>query len=775
MKDAFQKFVLLLTLCIAFSFSAQAQHFDWVKSYTGPKYQGSDYHMPMSSVIDAEGNLYVLGRFVSGARMDTTYLLPITGSIKVCTWIAKFTPSGELAWHKAIYAQQSHCVPHDIRCVGDSAIMVMASIFMPHYSIYGQMNNPVYYLDTLYTTSEGLMATDSMRNMNITSTAFITLDYDGNVEEQHFLQLGYVDSTGATLRACNTGGAPGDSSIVISPMGFSTEMFNLDDEGNIYVCRRAMDFHGWYTSDGEYRELSVENGGIGALRIMVDGVRSLYWPVSYRSDRMNQQILEFSPHFDTLLDGFYVFDSLDIPEDVDSYIDVTAFERDASGNLYLVLGGYDYPDSMRLSRSDTLLCLSSDRVAFDACVIAYNSELIPYQVFQITSTPNATDQGYWIHNVTYDEETGSLFLLATVQKNFLGYEDTSRHVTYRGDTLELNNNLFWLRVDPVNGHLLSYGKARSTGRTSLVNSQGDGQCLQANLAVKNNRVFAQVSYQVDIFCRETRIPGPQIGFGMGVMCWDTEGHDIEFIDYGAEADFGNRPGLLHITDSSLWLTGIVAIGADFGSHHVYPAGADQAYIAHYTDTAFMTPYLFVDPRIKQAIEWNQELSFALTGTPITLTATATSGLPVTYTCADTTIARVSGSQLHLLSVGTTTVTAHQDGTLYGFYPASPVTKTLIVSTAANIDDISIFNSQFSIYPNPTTGKVSITTSDPIVSAILTDMMGRREEVRLIPQADGRYSLDLTSRFNAVYLLSLTTNDGRQHTVRLLKQSDIFAK
>ena len=59
------------------------------------------------------------------------------------------------------------------------------------------------------------------------------------------------------------------------------------------------------------------------------------------------------------------------------------------------------------------------------------------------------------------------------------------------------------------------------------------------------------------------------------------------------------------------------------------------------------------------------------------------------------------------------------------------------------------------------------------TAWLTDMSGRREEVRLTPDGPNRYSLDLTSRPQATYLLTLTTADGRQHTVRLLKQTDVF--
>ena len=82
------------------------------------------------------------------------------------------------------------------------------------------------------------------------------------------------------------------------------------------------------------------------------------------------------------------------------------------------------------------------------------------------------------------------------------------------------------------------------------------------------------------------------------------------------------------------------------------------------------------------------------------------------------------------------------------------------------------------YPNPFRQKVTIEVQggEPLAeTAWLTDLSGRREEVRLTPIGSGQYSLDLTSRPQATYLLTLTTTDGKQHTVRLLKQSDIFGE
>ena len=58
----------------------------------------------------------------------------------------------------------------------------------------------------------------------------------------------------------------------------------------------------------------------------------------------------------------------------------------------------------------------------------------------------------------------------------------------------------------------------------------------------------------------------------------------------------------------------------------------------------------------------------------------------------------------------------------------------------------------------------------IAAAWLTDMMGRREGVKLTAIGDGHYTLDLAGRPQAIYLLTLLTADGQQHTIRLIKRN-----
>jgi len=63
-----------------------------------------------------------------------------------------------------------------------------------------------------------------------------------------------------------------------------------------------------------------------------------------------------------------------------------------------------------------------------------------------------------------------------------------------------------------------------------------------------------------------------------------------------------------------------------------------------------------------------------------LTATASSGLPVTFTSANSNVATVFSNTITILGAGTTTITATQAGN-GGYLAATPVTNTLIVTPA----------------------------------------------------------------------------------------------
>ena len=118
----------------------------------------------------------------------------------------------------------------------------------------------------------------------------------------------------------------------------------------------------------------------------------------------------------------------------------------------------------------------------------------------------------------------------------------------------------------------------------------------------------------------------------------------------------------------------------------------------------------------QSITWNQELSADLTDGTLTLNATATSGLPVTYTSNDENIATVNGNVLTLHAPGYAIITASQPGNAT-WNAAASVSKILTVtSTAPELQEQSILWEQelsFPLSDNPVVLAAAATSGLPV--------------------------------------------------------------
>ena len=812
------KHFLLLPILLAASLPAFSQHFDWVKTFVGQDVNHRRSNEIVGSVVDSEGNLYILGHFGPSADMDGMNLLPVT-TTKRSVLIAKISTQGELLWHKCINNRLNDDYGHDIRMVGDSAIMVMVSFNLPYWNSSADFDR-LYYLDTLLTEDNGyLVNTDSIGSYTV--NGFITFNFSGDVLEQYFLQVTLLDNDGHVFPSSEYHPERADTRIL------SNELFNIDNEGNIYVCRSASDREQWTcdTCPNGFVEYSVENGGVSGLRILVsgtdkDGTQKLNLYPNKQQYGWGQLIIVFSPHFERIINHLYLFDSIEGNPSVRPRIALNSIDI-YNNSIFLTLDGAYMSEGgiqsrLRLNNANGLYWESSVLSSSEGCVMSMDTAMHPLFVKKLncTSDPTHWSKVYAMNAVSFDMATNTFFVLGTVTRDPTFNITEGVYITYDGDTLDLRNNLYWLRMDMDDGSLVSYGKVGSTYDTrTLADNRG-------SIVSNNNRVITQFFSQYNYIFQDSIITGSS-NYAIGCMVWDYEGHEIQYIDYngGSRED---RLNMVKLADSALYLGGTLYNGATFGNYTINPSVNSTAYLAKYVDTSFMTPYVYTDPRVEQAIEWGQDLSFSLTDSPVTLTATATSGLPVSYRCADTSVARINGNTLLLLSNGTTTVTAYQNGNEYGYYPATPVTKTLTVGNVG-ISTVEA-EPQVKAYPNPTRGSVTIdlgnlppiqpivrdssdiqvTLSDEagafvkygnpfrqrvniqvesgelkvesgVATAWLTDMQGRREEVTLTPVGNGKYTLDLTSRPQSTYLLTLTTADGKTHTLRLLKQSDIFER
>ena len=814
MKKVLFLAILILNSQFLILNSLRAQGFEWVRTYTGAEIRNSDdpTNRIIGSCVDSKKNLYILGQFSPQAFLCEERLLPmdvITTPLNSGVVIAKLSPSGELLWHKAIYNGTTSCYAYALRMVGDSSIMAMVQLELPYDAgSYSEYKN-LYYLDTLLTGNDDyLMPTDSVgRKQN----AFISFDLDGNVTEQHFVCVGFMDSVGNTLTPRFTQGADLDK---MTTNFLSGESFNIDSYGNIYVIRSV---HADYVigpydaSTNDYRMWRVDDGTIGAMKIVIDGIHYLTYHIPHPTAQWNQQILKFSPHFDSLIDAVYMFDS---PQSYQrgATMYVTDFNIDTQNNLYMAMYGQYVPNRLAVANSDSLSL--GDSTTAPSWVIRYNQDLFATGVVQLSHDGTGNPQ-LAIGRTHIDNKTNSLFVSG---RTWWSQSSEFDNILYNSDTLEIpNKSGYWLRLNDD----LSLSSA---GIVSPNSTNGRVWGISP-LATNNNRVFAQSNFDARVAFADTIIPLPNLGEqNRAVVIWDNDGHEIGLIMLGQHSPL-NGATQTHVIDSILYLTGYVYEDAAFDTIMTHNYGSSQAYIAKYVDPTFAQPYVHPSDRQEQTIEWQQDLVFTLADSPVTLTATATSGLPVSYTSSDSTIAYVEGDRLHLVADGHAWLTATQEGN-YQYFPAEPVQRLITVGNVG----IAIVGAdgQAKAYPNPTSGRVTLDLAkippapplpyhkpgpsdsrdvsmvlytspgapfsqtesanfpyhqrynmkvngpklqshDGIVTAWLTDMQGRREEVVLTPTGPDRYTLDLTNRPPAAYLLTITTIDGRELTFRLMKQ------
>jgi hypothetical protein len=117
-----------------------------------------------------------------------------------------------------------------------------------------------------------------------------------------------------------------------------------------------------------------------------------------------------------------------------------------------------------------------------------------------------------------------------------------------------------------------------------------------------------------------------------------------------------------------------------GSYTVVGAVIDTNYVGSVTNT-------LVIEAASQTINFAALPSFVVGDAPYTLSATASSGLPVTFASSDNTIASISGNTLTIVGVGTATVTAAQAGDGANYLAATNISEPAVVSPV--IADLAI--------------------------------------------------------------------------------------
>ncbi len=204
--------------------------------------------------------------------------------------------------------------------------------------------------------------------------------------------------------------------------------------------------------------------------------------------------------------------------------------------------------------------------------------------------------------------------------------------------------------------------------------------------------------------------------------------------------------------------------SDVGTYPITLEGGEATnYIVNYE------PGTLTVEKAPQSITWSQNLSkeFVI-GEEVTLSARASSGLTVSYTTSDETIAVVeqngSRARLRCLEEGEVVITATQEGDRNRL-AATPVSKTIRVKASTGFSSTSIEG--LAIYPNPATTHMNIQAEGGIKRVLLHSLAGT-----LLMDEDGHdeatHRLDLTRLPQGTYLLTVETSAG-VCTERIVKE------
>ncbi len=571
------KKTIIIALLALVATITQAQRFEWAKGFE----VANEGRRLVGGITDSLGNLYILSNMDAVSSWDGEALIPppVKGISKYLTpqvLIAKISPEGEMVWRKIIVSNPDGSnVANDIKKVGDSAFACLITFMIPK-------SGYTYYLDTFIVGASDYPI-DQHYFRTGTETLYLVFDFDGNVLEQHFLDITYTDADGND--ACRY---YMDSIPWLECACYEFASFDLDGEGNIYISRRASDQY----YDSEHNLCNIENGAIGGLKFWVDRRLAGEYRIEGSPKIWYPQLLKFSPHFDTLLACKYVVQK-SVGETSCSYSEAhSKLKLDHRGNIYYMVQMQPYDTLTR----NTIVIDSISDISFSyldingmvSFLVKYDTDFNAKWIIAFEDdnvSPTAFSSRTCFYDFDFDLDSNLLFLYAETGRGF--NRDTVNFcsiLTYQGTPLDLKNNTFFCAFDnnDTNPTIHSYNRVpeKYLASPNVMGKSG------------NNRIILHNQYGGGINFPSRSINLNSIynnGFAMTVF--DYSGRVIDGVDYGIETILSNYAGPIIQHDSILYLCSLLRSNARFGDIDFYVTGFTNC-IAKYVDTALMHPYVW---------------------------------------------------------------------------------------------------------------------------------------------------------------------------------------
>ncbi len=718
------KKILVLAVCVMSAFPSFSQHFDWVKDIDGYAEDAYNYNNVTGSMTDHDGNLYVCGYYGRGADFYDIQL-PSVGS-EGGGFVAKLSPDGEVLWHKEVYGHNGGYVTH-MANLGDTALMVL------HYTAPPTSTREwVDIFGTRYVGTEYANLVDWKDSIRLRGRHFMnftTFDLDGNIIEQHHLLQFLLDSLGNLF----TGDIEGNDADSIYTLSERYEILDMavDSDGNVILASLTGNYRVGASrrcdtcdEPWELYILDTWNGGVTGQRFNVDG----QWVGDNHFDgpvhHWNIQLLKLNRNMDSVIFcKFLVYDSVGVGEPNSQICEFWSrqnfdIQTDGENNIYLC-GTADVPAVGQGNGYDTTyyrdFLLDSLNPSFR---IHTGNGLGTEYGYLVKYAPDGTIQ--WMNQASR-RGIGNLSL-------FLGYQYQSIKIDNIDSTLYLLANVQDFAYDSVLHININFGH----GDTAWHRYKG--------------ATFVHLRCDDGAYLGSGNVPSPE----------------------GATP--GVRQSTLALQHNHVVMQVIYnrrLIGIDTVYQHLFPGdgiSGNTLAIVRFDTEGHLAEVIDLGN-----IGINNPGRCELRDSVLYLTGVSNSNIDF----GDVTF-YASGFEIYIVKyVDTAFMTPYvyvpQDTTGHGGSDTGDVRIKVVEDGNA-----------FVAYPNPFRQKVNIQVESGelkvecgVAIAWLTDMQGRREEVRLTPAGNGKYTLDLTSRPQSTYLLTLTTADGKTHTLRLLKQSEVF--
>ena len=543
-------------------------HFEWAKGYNS----NMDGYIK-GTVTDSLGNLYILGQVHWASIWDDTLSVgPPLSTQNTMVLVAKISPEGEMVWKKMFGNDVSSTFADDIKPLGDTGFAVMFddNLIIPGYgmrywgdSMCNDVNHPLISpCDT-----PGLRFGDS------SPTIFMAFDFDGNVIEQHALEITFLDSDGNDFERSMYQSPDSLPWLRTSRMYLTT--FDVDNDGNIYVCYRPGDFPD-SAHYANYDRLAatrywVDHRLVGESTLGNNTTEETLW---------YPQLVKFSPHFDTLLASRHVVQkSFSDNKTVFPFVKIDKQTNELYTRLYMNMM-YGSPDDTVIIDSivNYFIC-HPGACSVKGIIIIFDSTLTPHGLIDFNDTLyNPTNRLAMVHmkDIEFDNDSNLVFISCSLgSKNGV--------ITYNGSTINSMTGVVVLNKSNLMLHSVLEFPCDASG-----GSLPQNELMFGDLKVSKNRVFLQATF----YHRINFPSGYYISYsgnpGSALAIWDYQGNLIDGLEYHTY-DYNNSSGSIALVDSNLYLVNHLATNATFGNIQYYVMSY-AACVAKYVDPAFMDVY-----------------------------------------------------------------------------------------------------------------------------------------------------------------------------------------